>query len=116
MVYDELHIKNLGDKKTIYIKNTRRHFLKPYDEYIYTRKIDEETIIVVIPFKSAWCIDTKNLREISKEYNIDFKIYAFEEGMEFNQDVEIIKGQIIKDEEITFDNYTWECIDPISGG
>lgn len=49
-------------------------------------------------------------------YDIDIKIYAFEAGMEFNQDIEIIKGKIIKDDEIKFENYQWECIEPNLGG
>ena len=67
-------------------------------------------------FQSAWGIDTDSLREISKKYNIDFKIYAFECGMEFNQDIEIIKGKTIKDDEIKFNDYLWECICPDKGG
>ncbi len=117
---DELHIKNLFDMKTslksIYIKNTQRYFLKPDFEYIGTYNIDEEEQIIVIHFKAAWSIDAEKLSEISKKYNIDFKIYAFEMGAEFNQDIEIIKGKIIKNEEITFIDYAWECIDPMIGG
>ncbi|MGR5995465.1 hypothetical protein ACT7C9_25025 [Bacillus cereus] len=56
------------------------------------------------------------LATLSKEYNVDIKIYAFEKGMEFNQDVEIHKGEIIKNVEIEFDNYMWECINPNMGG
>ncbi len=67
-------------------------------------------------FESAWNIDTDYLRIISNLYDIDFKIYAFEGGMQFNKDIEIIKGKIIKDEEIRFNNYIWECIDPELGG
>ncbi len=36
--------------------------------------------------------------------------------MEFNQDVEIYKGEIIKNVEIEFDDYMWECITPNMGG
>ena len=55
---------------------------------------------------------TKEQSEVIK----DIKIYAFEAGMEFNQDIEIIKGKIIKDKEIKFENYQWECIEPNIGG
>lgn len=113
---DELHIKNLGDVTSLYIKETRRHFLKPDFEYITTYNVEEKEPIVVIHLEAAWAIDAESLSEISEKYNIDFKIYAFEMGCEFNQDIEIIKGQIIKNEEITFDDYAWECIDPIMGG
>ena len=66
--------------------------------------------------KFAWTIHVKQLLEISKKYNIDLKIYAFERGMEFNLDIEVSKGKVIKSEVIKFDNYMWDCIDPLSGG
>lgn len=69
-----------------------------------------------IDFKAAWGIDAETLRVVSEKFNIDFKIYAFECGMEFNQDIEIIKGKIIKDKQIKFNDYTWECINPTIGG
>ena len=117
---DELYIENLNKTKTslksLYIKGTRRHFLKPDFEYISTYEINKNEKIVVIHLQAAWAIDVEPLSEISKKYNIDFKIYAFEMGCEFNQDIEIIKGRIIRNEEITFENYVWECIDPTLGG
>lgn len=56
------------------------------------------------------------LAELSKQYNLDFKIYAFERGCEFNRDIEVHKGEIIKDEVINFEDYDWECICPTIGG
>lgn len=66
--------------------------------------------------KFAWTIHVEQLLEISKKYNIDLKIYAFEREMEFNLDIEVSKGKVIKSEVIKFDNYMWDCIDPLSGG
>jgi hypothetical protein len=54
--------------------------------------------------------------DLSLKYNIDFRIYGFESGFKFNQDIEIIKGVIIKNKTIKFDNYNWECICPDKGG
>lgn len=36
--------------------------------------------------------------------------------MEFNQIIEIIDEKIIKDEELHFEDYQWECICPDMGG
>lgn len=116
---DEIEFKNKDkekDRECLYIKGTRRHFIDPIESYIQLYDSGEESIICLENFKSAWGIDSAALRIISKRYNIDFKIYAFEAGMEFNQDVEIIKGTIIKDEEIQFEDYQWECIEPNLGG
>lgn len=117
---DEIEIKNLDETKGInylYIKGTRRNFINPVENEIYVHDEDEEEQIICLEnFKAAWGIDAAALRMISNRYNIDIKIYAFEAGMEFNQDIEIIKGEIIKDEEITFKDYVWECIEPNIGG
>lgn len=117
---DEIEIKNLDETKGInylYIKGTRRNFIDPVENEIYVHDEDEEEQIICLEnFKAAWGIDAAALRMISNRYSIDIKIYAFEAGMEFNQDIEIIKGEIIKDEEITFKDYVWECIEPNIGG
>lgn len=117
---DEIEIKNIDKVKGIdclYIKGTRRHFIDLIENEIYIHNTDEkEAVICLENFKAAWGIDTEALRVISKRYSIDFKIYAFESGMEFNQDIEIIKGKFVKDEEIKFKDYVWECIEPNIGG
>ena len=118
--YDEIEIKNINKEKGIdclYIKGTRRNFVNPVENEIYIHNVDEEEQIICLEkFKAAWGIDADSLRAISNRYEIDIKIYAFEAGMEFNQDIEIIKGKIIKDEEIKFKDYVWECIEPNIGG
>ena len=117
---DEIEIKNLDKVKGIdclYIKGTRRNFIDPIENEIYIHDTDEEEQIICLKnFKAAWGIDADALKVISKRYGIDIKIYAFEAGMEFNQDIEIVKGEIIKDEEIKFKNYVWECVEPNLGG
>jgi hypothetical protein len=83
-------------------------YLYDFSGDVYVCAIDD--------FCAAWGIDAKPFAEISKKYGVDFKIYAFERGMEFNQDIEIVAGEIVKDEEIKFGNYVWECINPLIGG
>lgn len=43
-------------------------------------------------------------------------IYAYEQGMQFNQHIEIVDCKIIHDDEIKFDDYLWECPEPYLGG
>ena len=117
---DEIEIENIDEEKGIdclYIKGTRRNFIDPIENEIYIYDTDEEEQIICLKnFKAAWGIDADALKVISKRYGIDIKIYAFEAGMKFNQDIEIVKGEIIKDEEIKFKNYVWECVEPNLGG
>jgi hypothetical protein len=95
-----------------HVKGTRRNFIESSSiEWEFDREV-----LIIDGFKAAWGVYADQLAEISKEYNIDFKIYAFEKGMEFNQDIEIHKGEIIKDDEIQFNDYYWECINPTLGG
>ena len=102
---------------SFYIKGTRRSFIEKEEIYTYINDWeDDKERVIVLEYKSAWGIDVVGLVNLSKEFNIDFKILGFELGMEFNQDVEIIKGKIIKNEEITFDDYEWQCIRPHIGG
>lgn len=44
------------------------------------------------------------------------RIYAFEKGMGFNQEIEITDGKITIDKYIKFNNYQWECPMPDIGG
>lgn len=113
--YDEITMNDV--KGALWIKNTRRNFIENISHYLYLSKYSDDTFVCAIDgFQAAWGIESKDLAEISKEYGIDLKIYAFEQGMQFNQDIEIVAGEVIKDEEIEFDNYEWECINPLIGG
>lgn len=76
----------------------------------------QEESVVAIKTRFAWDVSAKELSLISKQYELDFRLYAFEAGMEFNRDIEIIHGEIKKDYEITFDDYKWECVCPNVGG
>ena len=102
-----------------YLKGTHRQFIQ--SNFISCCLEDfeeggEEKVVAIEEMEGAWDIDTEGLRALSEEFNVDFKVYAFERGMEFNRDVEIQKGKIIKNEVIRFENYNWECINPNLGG
>lgn len=99
-------------KDGFHVKGTRRNFIESNSiEWEFDRDV-----LIIDDFKAAWGIDSGPLVELSKQYDLDFRIYAFERGMEFNQEIEIHKGKIIKDLEIKFDDYEWECIMPGLGG
>lgn len=104
----------VSSKNDCWIKGTHRGFVVDLD--VYFDDEDEDKITHCFETRFAWAIEAKPLAEISKKYSVDLKIYAFERGMEFNQDIEIIDGEIVKDEEIQFDDYQWECVCPTMGG
>lgn len=95
-----------------YIKNTYRAFINKEKIEFEFKNDNSEQILSIDSFKQAWSVDTLEFVEISKKYHIDIKIYAWEKGNQFNQDIEIHKGEIIKDETIKFENYEWEAMIP----
>ena len=99
------------------LKNARHYITESSIDSFYSccKSVNGKDVLVV-GFEAAWLIDAEYFSEMSKKYDIDFKIYAFEQGKEFNQNLEVVAGKIIKDEVIEFDDYIWECIDPTIGG
>ena len=77
---------------------------------------EDEVSVNLGLFESAWDIPKQKLMDISDKHSLDFKIFAYERGMEFNVDFEVSKGEIIKNDEITYDDYEWECPEPNIGG
>lgn len=89
-----------------YINGTRRAFIDKKQIEVW---FEEEFCIVELDnFKQAWSAIPENYQEISSKYDVDIKIFTFECGMEFTQEIEISKGEIIKDICYEYDNYQWE--------
>lgn len=107
---------NCMSSETCHIENTRRGFVEGLN--IYFEEDEEKIDVIALETKFAWGISASDLQETCKKYNVDMKIYGFERGMEFNQDIEIVDGEIVKDKEIDFKgkDYRWECIMPNMGG
>lgn len=104
--YDEIIIRNEP-----HIKGTRRAFIQDSDTYF-----DEDYNLIILPIKQAWCFDAESFAKLSKEFDIDIRLYGFECGMEFCQEIEIINGQVTINKEIEYSDYQWECPMPLMGG
>jgi hypothetical protein len=102
-------------KITLWLKGTRRHFIEP--KYIDAYADDDKTPVVIhVPFKAAWAIDAESLKVISKEYHVDLRVLGVESGMQFCQEIEIVNGEILKNETIEYENWDWDCPFPTMGG
>lgn len=106
---------------TSHIKHTSRAFIDPEivknGEYAYLGGESKEHInTIALSFKQAWRAEAKSFEKISKEYGIDIAIHTFETGAEFEQDILIKDGEIVKDEIIEYDNYQFESALPMLGG
>lgn len=76
----------------------------------------KEKVVTALHFRSAWDVDSEVLVNLAVKSGVDIKLYAYERGGEFNRDIQIIGGKVVKDETITFDDYVWECQCPLIGG
>lgn len=109
---DELHV---NVKHDAHIAETRRNFVQKYENDFALGAKDEKDIIV-LPVQAAWALEPEPYEEMSKKYGLDFRFYGYECGMEFNQEIEVINGKTTICREIKFDDYYWECPDPMLGG
>ena len=105
-----------------YIKGTTRGFIECniYDIEDYFINFEEYNNegIVTMPFdvKFAWDCNAEQIKLISKAYNVDVKLRLFESGEKFSRKITVINGEIIKDKEIKYDDYNWDCPFPLLGG
>ena len=96
-----------------YVKDSNRMFIYPGYYYSFDKN-GKNTL--TLQFKAAWRVYIDPFVKMSKDYNVDIKIYGFEKGSEFNQDIVIVNGEVIKNDIITFNDYQWECPFPDLGG
>lgn len=69
-----------------YIEGTKRNFVEK-GVYGDSYREDEKPILVV-SMKAAWNVDETPYIEMSKKYNVDFRVYGYEMGLEFNREIE----------------------------
>lgn len=105
--YNEVEIK-----KDAWIEDARRAFVSQ-NCYIFW---DQTYATVCIPVKQAWEFTAANWQKISQKYNLDVRLYGFEQGMEICQEIEIIGGEITFNHDIKYDDWDWECPMPRMGG
>ena len=96
-----------------YVKDSNRMFIYPGYYYSFDKN-GKNTL--TLQFKAAWRVYIDPFVKMSKDYDVDIKIYGFEKGSEFNQDIVIVNGEVIKNDIITFNDYQWECPFPDLGG
>lgn len=114
----KLELSDIGEVESdndCWIEGTERGFVENLCvEFSFVE--DRETFTAVLDAKFAWAADTEDLLALCQKYEVDMKLYAFEKGMGFNQDILIVGGLIFRDNRIEFEDYNWECICPTVGG
>ena len=97
-----------------YINGTKRAFIDGESFEIHLD--DDFPIIELNNFMQAWRAIPDDYTKISEKFNVDIKIFTFEQGMQFTQEIEISKGKILKDITLKYDNYRWEVAFSNLGG
>ena len=114
----KLELSDIGEvdsDKDCWIEGTDRGFVENLlvDFSFYE---DDEIFTAVLDAKFTWAANAEELLALCQKYDVDMKLYAFEKGGEFNQDILIVGGRILRDNRIEFEDYNWECICPTLGG
>ena len=111
---NEKHSNSYG---WIWIKGTHRNFIVENEIYVDMYGDEDKTYTVCIDkFNAAWGIDPEPYISFSKKYGLDIKIFASEQGMQFEQCIEIVNGELVKDKEYRYEDWKWEAVNPNMGG
>lgn len=104
--------------RTAHLEGTSRGFVESDNgyQYFYFNDEDGDQILLLHKTQFAWNIDAEELRHLCNKYHVDMKITAFESGMEFQRDIEIVKGVIVMDNTTEYADYQWQCPCPSMGG
>ena len=101
-----------------YVEGTKRAFVRSHENHsvFYTQDDWSDPVIAVFAARQAWSFKDEEWREISEKYGVDIRLFGFEQGMEFGQEIEIINGEVTIDKTIEYKDWDWECPFPYMGG
>lgn len=106
--YDGTLLKFNNTIPYFYINGTRRAFIDQEQIEVWLELEEEFCTVELDNFNQAWSAIPENYQEISSKFDVDIKIFTFECGMEFTQEIEISKGEIFKNVCYEYDDYQWE--------
>ena len=108
---------NITYNDWLWIKDTCRNFIVQNPIYIDMYGSEDKTYTVCIGgLNAAWGIEPEPYISFSNKYGLDIKIFGSEQGMQFEQCIEIINGELLKDEEYRYEDWDWEAVNPHMGG
>ena len=105
-------------KNEPYIAGTRRAFIT--DDNVF---MEGEEGVVCVDVKQAWAFDAGResndfeiWKNISQKYNIDIRLFGIECGMQFTQEIIIVRGRKAIVNKRQYEDWDWECPFPNMGG
>jgi len=116
MDYSGENYISYGFKNLPWIKDTRSAFIQNQEI-----EMDDEEGVLCLDVKQAWGFsrdesDLDQWKAISDEYNLDLKLFGVECGMQFTQEVIIIRGRSPIVNVTKYENWDWDCPFPCMGG
>ena len=107
-----------GKDDSFYIRGTYRNFFFTYQIEVYwpEHEEDEEIVINIDDFNVAWSFKEQGWPEHAEKYGIDFRMFGFEQGMEFSQVMTVTRDGSASIETKEYKNWLWECPFPNMGG
>lgn len=106
----------------VYVEQTNRAFVdidNGSPALYWEQGRNERNVVSVMHVRQAWGFREKEWCEISKQYGVDIKLYGIEQGMMFTENIEIIAGEVTRNESHqykTYEEWLWECPFPHMGG
>jgi hypothetical protein len=89
-----------------YINGTKRAF---FDKNLIEILFEENFEVIEIDnFIQAWGVIPENFLVFSKKHGVDIKIFAFEQGLEYSQEIEITNGAITRNIKSKYVDYKWD--------
>lgn len=107
--YDDGTEIDLGE---CYIEGTRRAFIDYCNAYLY----DDEECIATADIRQAWSFEAEDFEALKEKWDLDFRLFGIECGMEFAQEVIAERGKEVVDNCIDYADFRWECPFPNMGG
>ena len=104
--------------ESFYVRNTYRNFFFTNQIEIYwpDTEPDKEVVVCIDDFNSAWSLKEQGWADYAKKYGIDIRIFGFERGMEFSQEMTITRHGNVETKTTNYQDWYWECPFPNMGG
>jgi hypothetical protein len=94
-----------------YVKGTSRAFI----ESCYVTVCGDRAVACV-PVHQAWDFRADEWEKVSSDYDLDVKLYGIERGMQFVQEITVIRGRNPIINTTRYEDWEWECPFPYMVG
>lgn len=111
-VFGDVNVEQMDDDYYIFhINDTKRAFIEKEDliNSHFSEFYETDEYIIELSFKQAWDIKPDEYQKIADKYDLDIHIFAYESGIGFTHEVEIVHHELSKDitNKYEYQDYQW---------